>query len=218
MVQIIFSCCAGSQEDKVAAYFKASNEPDGKPLLKIQTINIDSTFSSDILKKKLDSNRQTVIIGASLDENFAVSITNACNDLFETYPIKLIGMPNWDGFKTLLKKGSYSEFPVYFTSPYYNNKWDPYSKTLINTYTKKYKNRPTDMAFKGFESAFLFTRLLTRYPADFMNHLNDKTYKVFCDYNFRPVFSQKDADIPDYIENKHLYFVRILDGSLSRAW
>ncbi len=208
----------GSQEDKVAMYFKTSNEPDGKPLLNIKTITIDSTFSSDQFKNKLDSNRQTIIIGASLDESFAASVANACNDLFETYPLKLIGMPNWDGFKTFLKKGNYSDLPIYFTSPYYNNKWDAYSKLLISAYNKKFKTRPSDMAFKGFEATCMFTRLLTRFPNDFMNHLNDKSYKVFCDYNFRPVSAKKEVAIPDYFENKHLYFVRILDGSLSKAW
>ena len=47
----IFLCRKkGQQEDKVAAYFKSINEQDGKPLLKIQTLNFDSTLNSDILK------------------------------------------------------------------------------------------------------------------------------------------------------------------------
>lgn len=208
----------GAQEDKVAAYFRNINEPDGKPLINIQTIWADSSFSAVLLEKKLDSLKPTVVIGGSLDEAFAVSIANACNDLRENYPIKLIGMPNWDGFKAFFKKGNYPEFPLYFTSPYYNNKWDAHSKTLINAYNKKFKTRPSDMAFKGFEAALLFTRLLTRFPNDFMSHLNDKTNRVFCEYNFKPVTSKKEATIPDYFENKHLYFVRILDGSVSKAW
>jgi hypothetical protein len=208
----------GQQEDKVAGYFKAINEQEGKALLNIKTIYTDSSFSSEKLQPILDSTKQTIIIGGSLDENFAVTLTNACNDLYEQYPITLIGMPNWDGFKTLLKKGNYEEFPIYFTSPYFNNKWDMYSRMVINSYKKKYKSRPADMAFKGFEAVFMFTKLLVKYPNDMMSHLNDKSYKVFCDYNFRPVMQQKNAAVPDYIENKHLYFIKLLNGTTSKAW
>jgi Periplasmic binding protein len=208
----------GAQEDKVAGYFKAINEQEGKPMLNIQTINIDSNFSSEALRPKLDSTRPNIIIGGSLDESFAVSITNASNDLQAEYPITLIGMPNWDGFRFLQKKGNYEEFPVYYTTPYYNNKWDGYSKMLIGAYAKKYKTKPNDNAFKGFEATYLFTKLLAKYPHDFMSHVNDKTFKVFCDYNFRPVLTKKGGVTPDYFENKHLYFVKVLNGTSSKAW
>ncbi|MBC7890128.1 MAG: ABC transporter substrate-binding protein [Ferruginibacter sp.] len=208
----------GLQEDKVAGYFKTMNEPDRKPLLNIQTINLDSSFSSTYLQKKLDSNRQTIIIGASLDEDFATTLTAACYDLYETYPIILIGMPNWDGFKSLMKKDQFDEFPVYFTSPYYNNKWDDFSKMLTAGYAKKYKGKPADMVFKGFESTYLFTRLLTTYPQDMLSHINDKDFKVFSDYNFRPVLLKKENKSPDYFENKHLYFIRMMNGTTTKAW
>jgi ABC-type branched-subunit amino acid transport system substrate-binding protein len=208
----------GAQEDKVAGYFKTINEQDGKAFVNIQTIIIDSSFSSDQLQARLDSSRQTIIIGGSLEETFAGAIANACNDLHAQYPITLIGMPNWDGFRTFLKKGNYEEFPVYFTSPYHNNKWDMYSRMVISAYQKKYKTRPADMAFKGFEAVYLFTKLLVKHPNDLMSNLNDKSYKVFCEYNFRPVSAQKNAAVPDYIENKHLYFVKLLNGVASKAW
>ncbi|MEI9957275.1 MAG: hypothetical protein WDM90_13460 [Ferruginibacter sp.] len=60
----IFLCRQkGAQEDKVAAYFKALNEQDGKPLLAIKTLNIDAEMSPEFLKGKLDSARQTILIG-----------------------------------------------------------------------------------------------------------------------------------------------------------
>ncbi|MCW3093965.1 MAG: hypothetical protein JWP81_5034 [Ferruginibacter sp.] len=208
----------GVQEDKVAGYFKMINEPDRKPLINIQTIYADSSFSSETLKKRLDSNRQSVIIGASLDEYFATNLTAACYDLRQSYPIILVGMPNWDAFKSLAKKDQFEDFPIYFTSPYYNNKWDDFSKLLTAGYAKKYKGKPSDMVFKGFEAAYLFTKLLTTYSNDMMNHINDKDFKVFSDYNFMPVFLKKENTQPDYFENKHLYFIRLFNGSTTKAW
>jgi Periplasmic binding protein len=208
----------GAQEDKIANYFKAINEQEGKPFLSIQTITIDSNFTSDALAKNLDSNRKTVIIGGSLDETFAKDIANACNDLHTAYPITLIGMPNWDGFSSLRKRDAFEEFPIYFTTPYFNTKWDEYSKKLISAYAKKFKTKPTDMAYKGFEATWFFTKLLIAHPNDFMSNLNDKTNKVFCEYNFKPVVLSKTNSTPDYFENKHLYFIKILNGAVSKAW
>ena len=215
----IFLCRKkGQQEDRVAAYFKAINEQDGKPLLNIQTLNFDSTLNSDILKKKLDSNRNSIIIGASLDESFAVRLAHACDDLDEEYPMTLIGMPNWDAFKSFAKKDEFEGFPIYYTTPYYNSKADVYSRMLINGYAKKLKGRPSDMAFKGFECAQLFTKLLVKYPDDFMSHMNDKSFKLYSDFNIKPVMLKKDSAVPDYFENKHLNFVRILNVNTAKAW
>ena len=218
----IFLCRnKGAQQDRVAGCFKKINEQDGKPFLNIQTLNYDSTVNSDNLKLKLDSNRQSIIIGASLDEKFATSLAYACNDLHQQYPITLIGMPNWDAFKALMNKDDLPDFPVYYTTPYFNNKWDDYSKMVTNAYALQYKGKPTDMSFKGFECAYLFTKLLILYPHGFINHLNDKTYKVFSDFNFRPVSSlstNNETSVPDYFENKHVYFIKILGGTASKAW
>jgi Periplasmic binding protein len=215
--QIFFCRKKGTQEDKVAGYFKFLNEQDGRALLNIKTLNFDSTISSSFFKSKLDSNRKSVIIGGSLDENFASDLASACYDLPTVYNRILIGMPNWDGFSSLQKKDDFKDFPVYFTAPYYNDKKDNYSKILMGAYAKKFKIKPSDMAFKGFEAVYLFTKLLAKYPNDLINHINDKTEKVFCDYNFRPVLLKKENTTPDYFENKHLYFIRLMNGTTSKA-
>jgi len=215
----IFLCRQkGVQEDKVASYFKMINGQEGKPLLDIQTLNFDSTVSPALLKARLDSNMQTVIIGGSLDETFATSLTAACYELSVSYPITLLGMPNWDNFRALLKSDMYTDFPVYVTTPYFNTKWDALSKMVNSAYSKKYKGKATDMVFKGFECTYLFTKIVSKYPGQVMNHLNDKGFRVFSDYNFRPVTSKKDAAYPDYFENKHVYFIRLMNGSISKAW
>ena len=209
----------GNQEDKIANYFNTMNDQDGKAFLNIQKINFDSSFTYETLKKKLDTTRKIVIIGGSLEENFATDLADACKEFNDHYNnVTLVGMPNWDGFKALLKKEDFEDFPIYYTTPYFNNKSDAYSKIVINGYNKKYKGKPSDMAFKGFEITYSFVKLLIKYPNDLMNHLNDKTFKLFTDYNFRPVILKKEGILPDYFENKHLYFIKILNGSMTKAW
>lgn len=205
----------GSQENSIADNFKTINEPDGKPLLKIETINIDGDFS--ILKNKLDSNRNSVFIGGSLNETFAGELAAYSQSISKTYRIKLIGMPNWDGFKSISDNKKLKDFPVYYTTPYFNNKWDAFSKKIKDVYLKKYRGIPSDMTYKGYETVFLFSKLLSRHPNDFMNHLNEQPYKIFSEYRFKPVFTTKNAEVPDYFENKNLYLVKILNGTFTRA-
>ncbi|MEP6711212.1 MAG: ABC transporter substrate-binding protein, partial [Ferruginibacter sp.] len=152
----------GSQEDKVAEYFKNINAPDGKPLLNIQTLDVQGDFS--FIKNKLDSNRQTIIIGGSLNEEFASKLAATCFSLNKKYHVTLIGMPNWDNFSFINKKNGFKDYPVYYTSPYYNYKNDNQSKMIQALYKKKFKGTPSDMTYKGFETIFVFCRLLAKYP------------------------------------------------------
>ena len=215
----IFLCSQkGKQEEMVAGYFKQLNELDGKPLLDIQMINLEGSSFTDLLRTKLDSNRKNLLIGGSLEENFAAKLAGSCALLNNKFPTTLIGMPTWDGFASLHKKDVLKDFPVYFTSPYYNGKMDDNSKMLINTYNKKFKAKPSDMVFKGFEMVRLFTHILTKYPGDFMNHINDRSMTLFNDYFFRPVMLKKENTTPDYFENKHLYFIKLLNGNITRNW
>jgi hypothetical protein len=207
----------GRQEDMVISYFKMMNEQDGKPLLPIQILNMDDNMTTAFLKSKLDSNSRSIIIGGSLDETFAGNIAKACYDLHKSYPITLIGMPNWDNFSAFYNKKTLTGFPVYFTTPFYTDKTDAFSKSLTAAYFNRYKGKPSDMAFKGYESVYLFTKLLAKYPGNFMSHISDKSMKVFCEYNFRPVKQYGNATVTDYFENKHLYLIKILNGTVTRA-
>lgn len=209
----------GVQEEKIVAYFKTLNEQEGKPLLNMQIVNFDSSISPLYFKSTLDTAHNSVIIGASLDEAFAQALTNSCYTAAKkNYPLTLIGMPNWDGFRSFAKKDAYKDFPIHFTTPFYNAKSGIYNSMLADEYHKRYKTKPNDMAYKGFETAYFFTKLLLKYPKDFLSHINEKTFTVFSEFNFRPVFLKQKNNTPDYFENKHLYVMRILNGEVSREW
>jgi hypothetical protein len=196
--------------------FKKINSPDGRPLLKMEVVNVNEDFT--LLKDKLDSNRNTVVIGGSLNETFANDLASFAQSISKTYNIKLIGMPNWDGFASLVKNKKLKDYPVYYTSPYYNSKLDDYSKKIKEGYLQKYKGLPSDMTYKGYEVTMQFIGLLQLYPNDLLSHLNDYNQKIFSDYRFKPVHQKKDSALPDYFENKNLYFLKILDGNVSKAW
>ncbi len=66
------------------------------------------------------------------------------------------------------------------------------------------------MVFKGFESMYHFTKLLLKYPDNFINNISDTSYTVCNDYDFAPIRLSKTSFIPDYLENKKIYFIKIV--------
>ncbi|MFZ4058602.1 MAG: hypothetical protein ACOYKE_10710, partial [Ferruginibacter sp.] len=67
-------------------------------------------------------------------------------------------------------------------------------------------------------SVLLFTSILLRNNESTVNHFNDKPVKLFSQFNIRPVRLSNTDGIPDYFENKHLFFIKMLNGVSSLAW
>jgi hypothetical protein len=204
-------------DNRIDNYFKQINLVDGKPLLKIKTIMLDSSISSTGLRYLVDTTKPIVIIGASLDETFAKKLADACYPIHKSNPLTYIGMPNWDGFTSLYKKDAYHDFPIHYTSPHYDVKNNSFRVYLDDEYFKRYRITPSDMAEKGFETTYFFASILLKHPQNFMENLNDSAFSVFHNFNFRPVYHSKTST-PDYFENKHLFIMQILNGENVREW
>jgi len=204
-------------DTRIEDYFNEINSSEGKPLLKIKTITLDSSISSYGLRNLIDTTKPIVIIGASLNETFAKKLVDACYPIQKTNSFVLIGMPNWDGFMSLQKKDTYTNFPIRYTTPHYDSKNNAFSNFLIEKYFAKYRSKPSDMAYKGFEAAYYFTNILMNYKSTFMQHLNEDKFAIFHDFNFWPAYTTNNS-IPDYYENKHLFIMQILNGEIVREW
>ncbi len=205
-------------DDRIENYFRNINYSEGKPLLNMRTIMVDSTISTYSLMNRIDTLHTAVIIGASLDERFAKSLADACYPIQKKHPLILIGMPNWDGFRSLYQKDVYKDFPIRYTTPHYDSTDNPFDSILVKKYFQIYRTKPSDMAYKGFGITWYFTNLLLQYPDSIISHINDSALSVFHDYNFRPVYIEKQNDTPDYYENKHLFIMEILNGDITREW
>ncbi len=202
-------------DSRIDHYIKAANSIDGKPLLKINTISLDSSISTYGLRSRIDTSKQVVIIGASLDETFSAQLADAIYPFQKNTPIMYIGMPNWDGFKSFFAKDAYPDFPIHFTTAHHDIQKNISTDYLTDQYFQKYRTKPADMAYKGFETTFYFANILLNHKEAFMEHINDDKYGPFHKFNFRPVFSNSTDSIPDYYENKHLFIMKILDGKVS---
>ncbi len=205
-------------DDRIENYFKEINNVDGKPIINIKTIALDSSISSYALLRRIDTFATTVIIGASLNETFAKKLADACYPIQKKHPLYLMGMPNWDGFKSFAKKDAYPDFPILYTTPHFDAELNSFNDILVQKYFKLYRAKPSDMAYKGFEMAYYFLNILLHHPQNFMANINDSNYSVFHDFHFMPVFLDKNKEAPDYYENKHLFIMHILNGEVQREW
>lgn len=201
-------------DNRIDDLFRAFNRQSGKNLLKMKTIAVDSIDAGQ-LAMLIDTLKPAVVIGASLDESFALNIADAC------YPYKnkitLIGMPNWDGFRELYNKERFADFPILYTTPHYDQQDNALGDFLGNQYFTKYRSRPGDMATKGFEATYYFTNILLHFGGSFLEHLNENAYAVFHEFNFKPTALTEEGTV-DYYENRHVFIVRVVNGTVSRIW
>ncbi|MBI2729295.1 MAG: ABC transporter substrate-binding protein [Sphingobacteriales bacterium] len=206
---------ASPTDDRIINQFARLNMTiSGKPLLNMPVVMLPDSFTVNILQAQLDSNRINTIIAASLDESFAVKLATVCAGLSKKYNINLIGMPNWDGIKDF-SKPDFKNFPIYYPASYYNPETDKWSATVNNSFKLKTSGKAMDMVFKGFESTYYFLSLLLKDKHNFINNLSDKSFKIFTEYDLKPVRNNQSLT-PDYFENKRVYLLKKINNVISK--
>jgi hypothetical protein len=79
---------------------------------------------------------------------------------------------------------------------------------LATSINRNLNARPSDMAFKGFESMYYFSRLLLKYNNDMLNNLSDTKFKIANSFTLQPVKLTANAQVPDYIETRNYILLR----------
>jgi ABC-type branched-subunit amino acid transport system substrate-binding protein len=203
-----------SADDRIEDIFKQLNQSPGGGVMKYKTHIVPDFLTVTDITDKLDSLRQNIIIAGSLDEGFGTRIATACVGLGKAYNIHLVGMPNWEGIKDLQRR-DYSAIPIVYSSTFYNNS-SPWSVAFEDAYKKRTYSKPTDLVYKGFEITYNFIKLLIKYDSTLVDHLDDKSFKVMTDFDFKPIRWNKSDLEPDYYENKRIYIVRRLNGVVTQ--
>lgn len=198
----------GSQEDRLRDYFDEYAKTTAAAKLNLKFVDISSNFSTNNIASHLDSTRRTICISGSLDENFGTRLAQILAGLNKTYPVRLIGMPNWEG----LNFNRYNDLEIIYTSPFYYNRNTPLENNLNKTYTASMTAKASEMFFRGYETMLRFGLLLLDTKADISSNLTRKGNTVFTQFDIQPVFKDKSTMTLDYFENKHLYFIKAFGG------
>ena len=214
--QILYVRRAGPMEDRLEGYFKKLNDNNGTPLLPMQVVTAD-TVSAATLVPLLDSNRYAVVVCGSLDDAFGESLVRACSGLAGSYPMTLIGMPTWESNRAL-ENPDLRQMPYLYTTPFLNPDLDSVASNYAFTqrFTSLSHTKPGDMAFRGYESVFLFTNLLLRYGATLLTHADEPGLSTYTPFDIKPVYLQVNSPAPDYYENKHVYILRRQNGVVAK--
>lgn len=201
----------GVQEERIRTYITDYSKNTGGVALKIKYISLDNGITKDSLASLLDTAVKTVCIAGTLDDFYGKGLATNLAALSSTYPCVLFGMPNWENWKELEKK-DFSKLEVIYPTSFYTDRKDKVSNK-INEYYKPIQSRPTDQVFKGYETIYHFSKLLHQYDIEFVTHKSDKQFTVFTPFDLQPV-SAKKTGVPDYFENKKIFFIRRSNGEI----
>ena len=204
----------GIQEDRLQTYFNNYNKgSNGGQVLKWKNILLTDSFTVADLRTSLDSERVNLVICGSLDESFGLRLATTANSLSKKYAFELFGMPTWDALKDLAKP-EFNELSVFYSTAFFNTgtvKWTNFTKT----FTEFTYGRPSDVAYRGYELSTHFINLLLKYDRTVMQNLNDRSFRSFTEFDFKPIFNSTTGK-PDYFENKRIYILKRSSGFISR--
>ena len=209
----------GTSESYVKTWLEEAAAQTKSIQLPLRFITLSDSFNTAQLQQLLDSNRRQVVLGATLDDAFSKRLVKTISTLQPKYQTLTMGMPTWDEID--FRKPEFKGAEVMYSTPFVSitANVDVYN-SLARQYAVSQNSRPSDMALKGFETTYRFVSLLNRWPTldSFALHINDKTDKVFCDYNFQPIWAKGDNPGVQYYENKQLYFVKKVDGHVKGVY
>ncbi|WP_147313858.1 type 1 periplasmic-binding domain-containing protein [Deminuibacter soli] len=208
--KIIYLTRKGTLEEKIRSQFAAKDT--SYPRLKYAVTEMPDNFTAEQLLPFLDSTKQNIIFCGSLNEAFGTNLLNIlCNA--PAYKATAIGMPTWDGLKAVANSNC-KQVEIVYSTPFNFSRTDKTGASLSKQYRAKFMNRPSDMVFKGFESMYHFSKLMLQHRSDFINHLSDSTAHIATDFNIEPARLTNTSFVPDYLENKKLYFIKVQAGSI----
>lgn len=198
----------GGTEDQIQTILGNLNKRTAGIPLKLKTIELTDSFTTQQVTAYLDSTKRNVVICGTLNEGFGLMLSKALSSSRQ-YPAVVIGMPTWDALRDIG-----SGIDMVYTTPYNYFRQDKLSSQLSEKYRARFAGRASDLVFKGFETMYRFSKLLLKYGPELKNNLSAKEYKLFNDFDIQKVTDEKDNQLTNYLENKKLYLIRKVDGKL----
>ncbi|MFO0415509.1 MAG: hypothetical protein ACK50E_07625, partial [Bacteroidota bacterium] len=204
----IFISKDGVLETRIKLSYDKLNKGSGtSTLLSWKEYNVmDSTENIDeeYLTTLLDSTKKNVIICGSLDEKFSIKLIKAAAGL-NKYEITLYGMPSWETISETDNKSN-QNLKILYTTSFYNTRKQT-EKKFEDRFIRKTNSRPSDYAYKAYESTLYFSRLLMRHGSNINSHLDDTEETIFTPYVIKPVYSQASATVL-FRENKNVHIIQ----------
>jgi ABC-type branched-subunit amino acid transport system substrate-binding protein len=195
----------GTQEDLLRGYFNEITKFTTSAPLNIKFLDLGPDYVPQTLATQLDSTKRTVVIAGSLDEPFAMKLTQTLAALNNKYPVRVIGMPTWENFNFNRAK----DLEIIYTTAFNYDRTISLENSLVGDYSRTMAAKPSDLFFRGYETTLRFANLLLDSGRDVASNLSKKESPVFTQFDIQPVFKDQTKMSLDYFENKHVYFIKI---------
>jgi hypothetical protein len=201
----------GQMEDLIKTYLDDYSKSTASVPLKLNYVDLADSFTVKQLLPMLADNQQNTFVAASLDDNFNRRVITQLAMAGRSYKISIIGMPTFDNLDREFSKPEFKGPEIIYGHPFYNAKTDKISTEINNHFNTTMYARPSDMVFRGYEVMWKYSKLLSEYKTDLSSNLNNKSNKVFTDFDIQPVLNKQTMTM-EYFENKKLYFIKWHDG------
>jgi hypothetical protein len=205
---IIFFTRPGTQENQLRSQFTEAGKTTTKKPLSIKFVDLSNNFKASDVKKYLDSTKRNICIAGSLDEGFGMSLIKEFQALHHVYPLRVIGMPNWDR----LNYSRIANIEIIYSSPFNYSRSTTLESKLYEAYNNDFSAKPGELYFRGYETLLRFGLLLLDTKKDVASNLTRKGNTVFTTFDIQPVFKDADTMALDYFENRNLYFIKNFGG------
>lgn len=205
----------GPQEDLLKKHFTDYAKVTTSNPLNIKYVDLGNDFKAETLAAHLDSTRKNIVISGTLDTKFAIKLAENLASINSTYPVSVIGMPNWESVNF---GKNVNNLEIIYSTPFYYTRSSSVERKITDDYQSKMGNTPTDIFYRGFETMLRFGLLLLDSKSDLASNLTRKGNYVISQFDIQPVFKNKSSMTLDYFENKNLYFVRVMNGHKSRLF
>lgn len=207
---------AGASDDMIKSIFDEFGKVTMSVPLKMKYVTLPDSFTVKQLAAHLDSNRKTLCMTGSLDNNFGRRLASHLASMSKSYKLVVMGMPTWETISKDFARPEFRGIEIIYSTPFYNSKTDKVSTSISNYFNNEMYARPSDMVFRGYEVTWKFSKLLLQYGRDLASNLTSKQNKVFTDYDIQPVINRTTTTL-EYFENKKLYFLKWYDGIIQVA-
>ncbi len=202
----------GTAEGRLKTYFTDENKSTPSIPLKWKERVFTDSMKTETLAMLLDSNQMNVVILPTLNANHAQRLVKMLSSLSPKYRTAVFGMPTWETIP--FSKSEFKGVDVWYGTPFISTSGNA---ELTEDFTKRFKEltnaRPGDMGYRGYEITLRYLKTFLAFKTDFLSHINDRQFRMFNDFDFKPV-SLRDNGQTDYLENKKVYMVKKTDGAI----
>lgn len=178
---------------------------------RIETLNCNIIPTYNQLAALFDSTENNVILLPIIDQAYSEKLLLQLYQYFPTYRFEVYGMPSWKGMPTLKKPEAYPNVAVYITAPFYFDNSTASGQRIVTNYKRDMGGRPGEMVFRGYETLYWYSYLLTKYGTVFNTKLNDNGFAPFTRFNIQPKWDEDNKFL--YNENSHIYLFRYQSSS-----